>query len=306
MMKSTSAVSRSECRLELDADGILTVYTSTVEMGQGTHTALAQVAAEAMGVPFEQVRVVGPDTALTPFDTATNASRSTNMMGTALLNAAEKLKAVVAEAAAPLLDLPPDQLEVGDGAVATPGPGGRRLAYADVARQADAGVLTATGEHATRASLDPETGQGIGSPHYHQGAGACEVEVDTETGKVRVVKYASASYAGRLINPALAKLQNDGNVIYGMGPAMLEEMVFDNGRVVNRNLSDYMIPSLKDIPTELTGETIALEDGEFHGIGEMTLPPVAPAIANAIFAATGVRIFDLPLTAERVLRELSR
>jgi CO/xanthine dehydrogenase Mo-binding subunit len=302
MMKSTNPVSRSECRLQLDADGVLTIYTGTVEMGQGTHTALAQVAAGELGLPLERVRVQGPDTALVPFDTATNASRSVGMMGTALLNAAAALRERLAGAAAPLLDLPPDQLTVADGAVASAG--GRSLTYADVLAGAGVPSLDAAGEHATNVGLDPETGQGVGSPHWHQGAGACEVEVDTETGRVRVLRYVGASFAGRVINPDLARLQNDGNVIYGIGPALLEEMVFDAGRVVNPNLSDYQIPSLKDTPAWLEGVCIEHEEGEFHGIGEMTLPPVAPAIANAIEDAIGVRVRALPISAERVLREL--
>ncbi len=302
MMKSTNPVSRSECRLELGVDGVLTIYTGTVEMGQGTHTALAQVAAGELGLPLERVRVQGPDTALVPFDTATNASRSVGMMGTALLNAAAALRERLAGAAAPLLDLPPDQLSVAGGAVASAG--GRSLTYAAVLAGAGLPSLDATGEHATNVGLDPETGQGVGSPHWHQGAGACEVEVDTETGRVRVLRYVGASFAGRVINPDLARLQNDGNVIYGMGPALLEEMVFDAGRVVNPNLSDYQIPSLRDTPDWLEGVCIEHEEGEFHGIGEMTLPPVAPAIANAIEDAIGVRVRALPISAERVLREL--
>src|SRR3990172_3042458 len=140
--------------------------------------------------------------------------------------------------------------------------------------------------------------------HWHQGAGACEVEVDIETGKVRVLRYHSASFAGRVVNPSLARLQNDGNVIFGIGPALLEEMAFDQGQPVNPNLSDYMLPSILDAPEELGSELLESEAAEFHGIGEMTLPPVAPAIANAVFDAVGVRIRDLPITSERVLRAI--
>jgi CO/xanthine dehydrogenase Mo-binding subunit len=160
------------------------------------------------------------------------------------------------------------------------------------------------GEYATDLKLDPETGQGISTPHWHQGAGAAEVEVDLETGRVTVLRYSAASFAGRVVNPRLAQLQNDGNVIFGLGPALMEEMMIDGGQVTNPNLSDYAIPSIRDIPLELVSTCIESEDGELHGIGEMTLPPVAPAIANAIEAAVGVRIKDLPITAEKVLRAL--
>jgi CO/xanthine dehydrogenase Mo-binding subunit len=161
------------------------------------------------------------------------------------------------------------------------------------------------GEFQTKGGLDPETGQGIASPHWHQGAGACEVEIDTETGKVTILRYSAASYAGRVVNPPLARLQNDGNVIFGLGPALMEEVVIDQGQVVNPNLSDYMIPSFLDIPPELDSVSLEADHGEFHGIGEMTLPPVAPAIANAIYDAVGVRIRDLPLTAEKVFKALN-
>ncbi|MFQ5611077.1 MAG: xanthine dehydrogenase family protein molybdopterin-binding subunit [Anaerolineae bacterium] len=304
MMKSTIPTSKSECRLALDAGGRLTLYTSTVEMGQGAHTALAQIAAEAVGVPVERVSVVGPDTALTPYDATTSASRATNMMGNAILDGAGKLKQKLLEAATLVFELPPEELSAAGGQVfARTGPDAR-CSYADVLRRNGLEAIEAAGEFQTRAGLDPETGQGVTSHHWHQGAGACEVEVDTETGKVRVLRYQSASFAGRVVNPRLARLQNDGNVIYGLGQALFEEVAFDHGQVVNANLSDYMLPSFLDAPLELESAALESEGGEFHGIGEMTLPPVAPAIANAIFDAVGARVRDLPLSAGIILRAI--
>jgi CO/xanthine dehydrogenase Mo-binding subunit len=131
-----------------------------------------------------------------------------------------------------------------------------------------------------------------------------------ETGKVTVLNYRASSWAGRVINPALAKLQNDGNVIFGLGPAMMEEVLFDGGQVTNPNLSDYLIPSIRDLPLELVSTALEGDDSldgkgdEIHGTGEMTLPPVAPAIAKAIEDAVGVRVKDLPITAGNVLRGL--
>lgn len=305
MMKSTVPTSRSECRLQLNDQGRLTLFTSTVEMGQGAHTALAQIAAEAMGVSFDLVTVVGPDTAQTPFDTTTSAARSTNMMGTAILKGAEALRQKLIDAAVPLFEQPAEELSLSQGYVVAKGQPEQRMSYAEVLQRHQYESLEALGEFSTKGGLDPETGQGLSSPHWHQGAGACEVEVDTETGKVTVLRYAAASFAGRVVNPQLARLQNDGNVIFGLGPAMLEEIVVDQGQVINPNLSDYMIPSFLDIPRQLESMSLEADHSEFHGIGEMTLPPVAPAIANAIFDAVGVRIYDLPLTAEKVLRALN-
>lgn len=304
MMKSSMGNSKSQCRLLLEASGCLTLFTSIVEMGQGTHTAIAQIAADAMGVPLESVTVIGPDTETTPFDSGTNSSRGTSSMGSAILNGAEELRKKLIQAAVPLLEQPPEGISLGNGCVFASDQPDEQLAYSEVLRRNGIESLEATGEYATRASLDPETGQGIASQHWHQGAGACEVEVDTETGRVRVLRYYSASYAGRVINPAMANLQNNGNVIFGIGPALFEEIVFDHGQVTNPNFSDYMIPSFLDTPLELRSETLESDGGEFHGIGEMTLPPVAPAIANAIYDAVGLRIRDLPLTPEKVLREL--
>jgi CO/xanthine dehydrogenase Mo-binding subunit len=178
------------------------------------------------------------------------------------------------------------------------------ISYADILKGNDLNMLEETGEHSTALKLDPETGQGISTPHWHQGAGAAEVAVDIETGKVTVLRYAAVSFAGRVVNPRLAQLQNDGNVVFGLGPAMMEEIVLDGGQPTNPNLADYAIPSIRDIPPDLVSVCIESEEGEMHGIGEMTLPPVAPAIANAIENAVGVRINDLPITAEKVLRAL--
>jgi CO/xanthine dehydrogenase Mo-binding subunit len=227
------------------------------------------------------------------------------MMGTAILNGAEILKQKLVEAAVPLLEYPPEELSSKEEYVIVTQQPERRMAYSEILQRNQFASLEALGEFQTKGGVDPETGQGISTPHWHQGAGACEIEVDTETGKVTILRYAAASFAGRVVNPQLARLQNDGNVIFGLGPAVLEEIVVDGGQVINPNLSDYMIPSFLDIPHELDSVSLETENGEFHGIGEMTLPPVAPAIANAIFEATGVRIRDLPITAEKVLRSLS-
>jgi len=305
MLKSSPANSRSEARLAVDVEGKVTLYTSVIEMGQGAHTALAQIAAEALGVPFESMIVVGTDTRVTPFESSTSSSRSTYMMGNAILRSAEALKAKLAEAAVPCFEVPAKQLVVENGKVFVRGEPGNCMTYAEVLQRNHLENLDAMGKFEVTGKIDPETGQGKASGHYHQGAGACEVEVDTETGRVRVLRYYGSSFAGRVVNPRLAKLQNDGNVIYGLGPAMLEEMVFDHGQLINPNLSDYQIPSIKDIPDELHTFSVESDSGEFHGIGEMTLPSVAPAIANAIYDAVGVRIRDLPITAEKVLRALN-
>ncbi|HEU0292868.1 MAG TPA: xanthine dehydrogenase family protein molybdopterin-binding subunit [Anaerolineales bacterium] len=301
MMKSTVATSKSQARLKLMDDGTVTLYTSTVEMGQGGHTTMAQITAESLGAPLSAIKIVGPDTAVTPFDSTTSASRSTSMMGNAVIAACGSMKKKLFELSTPLLEVPPDQLRTENGFVVADE---ASISFADILKRTSLETLEEGGEYSTSLGIDPETGRGVASPHWHQGAGAVEVEVDTETGRVTILRYSAASFAGRVVNPRLAQLQNDGNVIFGLGPTLMEEIAYDGGQATNPNLADYAIPSIRDIPVELISTCIESERGEMHGIGEMTLPPVAPAVANAIEDAVGVRIKDLPITAEKVLRAL--
>ena len=305
MMKHTIANSRSECRLELDKRGHVRLYTSTVEMGQGSHTALAQICAEALDLPVSHIQVVGPDTAQTPFDSQTASSRATFMMGNAVINAARDLERQLLEAAAELMSQPPGDLRFQQGRVQLVSEEDSGRSIPEILEPLGLEQLRAEGSFATHeGQVDAETGQGVSSPHWHQGAGACEVEVDLETGQVQVLRYHSSAFAGRVINPNLARLQNDGNVIFGLGTALMEEMAIDGGQVTNANLSDYLIPSILDIPPEMETHLLESSNGTIHGLGEMTLPPVAPAIANAIYDAVGVRLRDLPITPEKVFKEL--
>jgi len=304
MMKSTLPRSRSECRLVLRADGVLELHTGTVEMGQGAHTALAQIAAVETGLPLERIEVIGPDTARVPYDATTSASRSTSMMGAAVREAAARLKEEIRQRAVPLLEAHPEDLVVQGGRVALRERPGVGIAWEEILRRHGLEAIEAHGVFETRGGLDPESGQGVASPHWHQGAGACEIEVDVETGKIRILRYCAVAYAGRVVHPALAELQNQGNVVFGLGQALMEQLVFDQGQPVNANLSDYPIPSLGDLPGELESILLESPEGSIHGLGEMALPPVAPAIANALYDAVGIRIRDLPLTPEKVWRAM--
>jgi CO/xanthine dehydrogenase Mo-binding subunit len=159
--------------------------------------------------------------------------------------------------------------------------------------------------YASSGGLDPETGQGIGSVHWHQASGAAEVEVDLDTGRVEILKYHAGVYAGRIANPAQAQLQTEGNIAFGLGQALFEEMVYDGGQLQNGNLGDYMIVSSEDMPKAVSLDILEHhESHDIHGIGETSLPPVMPAVGNAVYRATGVRITDLPITPEKVLRGL--
>jgi len=304
-LKSTITPSTSRASLKLDATGTLWVFASSVEMGQGVKTVLSQMAADAVGVPLERVRIVDPDTSITPYDMTTSSSRSTFSSGGAIRNAAESLKAQLLELASEITEQAPTDIEIVDGFIRSRNATGEGIPLAELLQRNDRDELFAEGSLETQGGLDPETGQGKASDHWHQGAGAAEVEVDTETGKVTVLRYHAASYVSRVINPTNVRLQNEGNVVYGLGPALFEEIIFDRGRVVNPNLDSYPIPSLEDVPENLTSSALESPDAEVpYGVGENTLPSVAPAVANAVFRATGIRIYDLPITPEKVLRAL--
>jgi CO/xanthine dehydrogenase Mo-binding subunit len=161
------------------------------------------------------------------------------------------------------------------------------------------------GEVVNEGGLDPDTGQGIASTHWHQGAAAAHVSVDEETGAVTVEHLHAAVYAGRVVNRAGAELQNEGSMIMGLGTALMEGIVFADGQVANANLSDYCIPAAADLPRRMTHELIEREGAEVHGLGETALPPVPAAVGNAL-ASLDLHLTDLPMTPERVLEAVDR
>lgn len=148
--------------------------------------------------------------------------------------------------------------------------------------------------------LDPDTGQGVASHHWHQGAASCELRVDEETGAIDVLRLHTAVYAGRVVEPKAAALQNEGAMIMGLGSALYEAIEVRDGQVANANLSDYALPSCADLPRRLTHELIEKPGADVHGLGETALPPVPPAIGNAL-RTLGVEVHELPVTPERVL-----
>ncbi len=156
------------------------------------------------------------------------------------------------------------------------------------------------GEVVDEGGLDPDTGQGVASSHWHQGAAAAEVRVDEETGRFDVVKLHAPVYAGRVVNRPAAELQNEGSMIMGLGTTLFESNEFAEGQITNANLSDYNIPAFEDLPTILSHELLEREGAEVQGLGETALPPVPPAIGNALYSL-GIHVTELPISAERVL-----
>ena len=308
VIKATITPSTSAAAIKLNEDGSLNVLISSVECGQGAKTVLAQIAADAMQVPVERVAVSNPDTDLTPYDQQTSSSRTTFSMGGAVAKAAADLKQQLLDHAAVLLEASAQDLILEDGRISVRGTPNRFLPYGAVAMRSQQANLIGRGAFATRGGLDLETGQGIGSVHWHQGAIGCDVEVDIETGKIKVLRLSPSVFAGRVVNPRLCELQLEGCAIFGLGQALFEEMTYgDRGQLLNTNLSDYNIPSFDDISAQI--DASALEhtgSEELHGVGETLLPPVMAAIGNAVYNAVGVRLHDLPLTAEKILLALHK
>ncbi len=304
IIKSTVTPSTSTASVKLNEDGSVNVLTSSVEMGQGLKTALAVIAAEKLDIDIEKVQVSDVDTDVTPYDQQTTASRSTHAMGNALMLAMDDVRAQLLQLAAEEFEVSAQDVALAQGRASVVGSPDRSASYGELISRARRGNLLGNGTFKTSGGLDPETGQGIGSVHWHQGAGAAEVEVDLDTGRVRVLRYHGAVYAGRVINPVQAELQTEGSIAFGLGQALFEEMVYDGGQLQNGNLGDYMIASFRDLPEIGVSAVEHLEANDIHGIGETSLPPVMPAIGNAVFRACGVRIQDLPLTPEKVLRAL--
>src|SRR5262249_34477371 len=183
-----------------------------------------QIAADEAHLPIERVRVSEPDTAVTPFDWMTAASRTTFCMGTAIRLATQDVTQQLLDLASTQLDIATEDLVLSDGRVAVRGIPDRSLAYGDVVRRAGHGNLLGHGSFVAGGALDLETGQGKGSAQWHPAVVSCEVEVDTETGKVEVTRLHMALYAGRIINPRLCELQVEGSALFGLGQALFEEL----------------------------------------------------------------------------------
>jgi CO/xanthine dehydrogenase Mo-binding subunit len=293
--KAVISPTTSVAIVNLYADGSCALYSSTVDMGQGSDTAMAQIVSEVLGIPIEVITVVHPDTDVTPYDMATLGSRSTYHMGNAVRRAAEDARDKLMAMAR----------EVGLSAETTPIPDVFRKKYG-----MQAGNIIGTGSFIpTYTPTDHDTGQSDNvTPFWMVGATGAEVEVDTETGQVRVARLVNVADAGTPINPRIVETQLSGAAIMQLGFTMSEKMTFNAGQCTNASLAAYKIPGLLDIPPVVENEAVdSMEHGGpfgAKGVGETGTFGVSPAIANAIEDAVGVRLMSLPLTAEAVYRAL--
>ncbi len=295
--KASIAPTTSTAIVNLYADGSAALYCGTVDMGQGSDTAMAQIAGEVLDMAAENVRVVHPDTDVTPYDMGTLGSRSTYHMGHAVRLAAEEVKGKIAALAA----------ELGL-------PAGSNVPVTELFRRKygmQAGNIVGFGSFVPNyKSPDHDTGLTDNvAPFWMIGATGAEVEVDTETGHFRVLRLVNVADAGTPINPKIVETQLSGGAIMQLGFTLSEEMRYSDGQLTNNSLADYKIPGLLDMPREM--ENVAVDAAEASGpfgakgVGETATFGVSPAIANAIEDAVGVRLMELPLTPEAVYRALA-
>ncbi len=295
-IKAVTSPTTSVAIVNVSADGSATLYCGSVDMGQGSDTAMAQIVGELLNIPAESVRVVPRDTDVTPYDMGTLGSRSLFHMGHAVRRAAEeardKLKALARE--------------VGE-------PEGSNIPIAELFRKRygmQAGNVIGSGIYKPDyVSPAPDTGLSPNVTPFWliSGAGA-EVEVDTETGHVKVTKLVNVVDCGKAINPHAVETQISGAALMHLGFTMFEKMHLDGGQVTNASLADYKIPGFNDMPVELENLSIDHDqsNGPFgaKGVGEVATFCVSPAIANAIDDAVGVRLTEMPLNPETVYRAL--
>jgi nicotinate dehydrogenase large molybdopterin subunit len=300
---------RAAVWLSLMADGSLVIRSGITDLGGGQAASLCQIASEVLGVALNEISIYIGDTALNPPAGGTYATRQLYMSGNATLGAARELQGRVAKVAAEVLGATPDKLAFRDGAVeVTAGPSaGQGLSLAELVRECEHhGVDTAIlfTWQAASGTFDPQTGQGGSFPDYTYGTHAAEVEVDIETGEVKVLKYVACHDVGRAINPVRAEGQIQGGAMQGLGYALMEEVAMEAGSPLSSLFANYLIPSAMDMPDI---QVCIVESGEgkgpmnARGIGEPPIGPGAATIASAITNAIGLRPCRLPMTPERLL-----
>ncbi len=300
--------------VRINEDGTISLQVGTVDIGQGSDTILCQICAEELGVPIEEISILTGDTDATPYTWATSASRLTYTGGNAVKRAAEDAKNQILDLAADQLGVNREALEIRNKRVFVKEAPDKGLTFHDVGAIScwvkGGPIIGKESFMVEEPAFDRSGFQGFPfgtMTAYIFAAQAVEVEVDVETGQIRIIRGASAHDVGHAVNPQNVEGQIEGGYVQGLGYALIEETVFDGGKVINPSFADYKIlpavdvPPLKSIIVEAYDHT-----GPFgaKGVGEPGLVGVAPAVANAIFDAIGVRITELPITPERLLTKI--
>jgi nicotinate dehydrogenase medium molybdopterin subunit len=302
----------SSAFVEIHDDGSATVLTGAVDVGQGSSSIFAQIAAEELGLQAEDICVNTADTDVTPDSGTTAATRQTYNTGNAVLKAVRQAKSRLLTYAAQEFGCPtPEGVELKAGYIGVKGDASRRMLLGDMvfkARLNGERFISAESSTARSTSVDLKTGQGAPYWPYSFGCQAAEVEVDTETGKVRVLKVVAVHDVGKALNPTQVEGQIAGGVAQGIGYALLEELELKEGTIINPAFSSYLIPTALDVPQiEAYFIEEAEETGPFgaKGLGEPAMLPTVAAVINAIDDAVGVRITSLPATPEKILQALA-
>ena len=313
MIKPTMTPSSSNCVINVEADGRVTVIAAAPEIGAGQNTVLAQMAADGIGVPLEHVSVPATDTLLTPYNGPVASSRTTYHMGNAILAAAADIRSQILALAGEFLEVEPEILDLRSGWIHDDNDVAVMNLKELLGKYAAEGYSITAGSRfssATSPLLKADPGQEwISSIFWMFCTQAAEVEVDIETGVIRVIKVAAAADVGRAINPMTVEQQIEGGVVMGVSNGIFESFSYREGRIENGSLADYKIATIQDLP-----EIIPIIVESVHneapfgakGVGEPAAAATPPAIANALYDAIGVRITDLPMTPEKVLRALAQ
>jgi CO/xanthine dehydrogenase Mo-binding subunit len=302
--------------LKFNEDGTLNLLVSGMEIGQGTYTVMAQMAAEVLGIPYENIKVNSPDTDYSPYEWQTVASRLTWSMGNAVIKAAEDAREQILKLAADHWDCSAEDLDINNSVIYHKSDTQLEMQVKDAViygvygkdGKLRGGPVIGRGNFIPPdvSPLDKETGQGPKSVvHFTTGCQAVEIEVDEETGKIDVKKVSACYDVGRAINPLNVACQTVGGIYMGLSTGLFEQLKLQNGIPVNAHMSDYVTATSMDMPDEIHASYVeyAQDDGPFgaRGVGEHTMVPTAPALSNALFDAVGVRIKSMPLTPDKIL-----
>jgi CO/xanthine dehydrogenase Mo-binding subunit len=291
--------------LHLKIDGSILVSSGSVEIGQGVRGVLRKFAADALRQPPQMVTVLTPDTATAPFDWGTGASRSSVVMGLAIQEAALDITAQLRQLAQTHLGIPDEQFQLVPGGVSD---GAKTWTFAELLHRVygiDSGELIGVG----RITPQYKEGKLAQAPLFWEtAAGVCSIDVDEDTGQVRIPQYVSCADVGKVLNRPAAEGQDEGAAVQAIGHTFSEELIYEDGQPINASMIDYHVPTIDEVPEDFT--TLLIESGDgpgvggARGMGEGAILPLAPAVANALASRYGIRIRELPMTPEKVWRAL--
>ena len=312
---STGKANAGSAIVTIHHDGTATAAIGTVDEGQGATTVMSQIVAEVLGIEFNHIRLLTADTETTPYDHGTGANRSTYIVGNAIKEATEKARDLLFSAAARKLNvLDYRKLDCKNEVVFLKGFPDKSMTIAEAAwyseRVLGVPIIASASFTPAVSGLDPETGFGKAFENHVFATQIAEVEVDTETGEVELLKITASHDCGTALNRLLAAGQIEGGISMGVGYALTENYIenLQDGSLLSRSFTDYKIPTINDMPKETIIDIVEMpeEEGPFgaKGLGEPTNMPTAPAIINAIHDAIGVFITDLPATPEKILQAL--